>query len=162
LPRIIRISVPEAVSDADILVKFCRAGCLDLLFGTIERVYVPAYVLSEARQVSARHTCRLLLDQAAKDGFLTVVDTRQGDGLTPDQRQGMAIIRESFRYMLDPGELDALALAVEFGVPYILSDDRAARRIIVEHRIMMAQLHRSDGFVIKRNEGKKWLLCFCL
>ncbi|MFZ5901737.1 hypothetical protein ACUM6F_00615 [Desulforudis sp. DRI-14] len=149
--RITRVSVPKAVSDADVLIKLCRAGHLNLLFRTIDRVYVPAYVFSEARYVLARHACRPLLDQAGKDGLFTVVDTVQGDGLTPDQRQGMAITRQSFRFMLDPGELEALALAVEFGIPYILSDDRAARRTIEEHSDVRVLRHPDLLYICQYN-----------
>ncbi|MEW6574637.1 MAG: hypothetical protein AB1374_13515 [Bacillota bacterium] len=117
------LSKPKVVSDADIVIKFCKARHLGLLGEVFSEVLIPLRVFEEAVEE--------LRDKSALDfRWLVVRAINDQNSFSIEQRQAMAITMRSFEYELDDGEREAFALANELGIPIILSDDRNAKRII--------------------------------
>lgn len=144
--------IARLVSDADVLIKLARTAHLELLGATVGQVLVPRLVFDEARSKVNKPPPGLTLLDARNKKWFAVMDTLSAEDFTLEQRRAMNSTRQSFEYMLDDGELEALVLAVELGVPYILSDDRKAREII-ERESAVRVLRHPDLIVLCQQSG---------
>jgi predicted nucleic acid-binding protein len=122
----------KCVSDADVLIKFARGGQMDLLGRIVPSVVIPDRVRREVLTEIGLHGPLSVFVDAIRTGWVTVIDTDGGSDLTPAQLLSVRIFNESYRDLMDSGELMAAALASEMGIPIMFSDDRRAQRIIQE------------------------------
>lgn len=114
---------PKVVSDADVIIKFCKSKHLSLLAEVFSEVLIPLRVFEEAQK-------ELKDKSALNSSWLVVMALNDQASFSIEQRQSMAITMSSFEYVLDSGEREAFALANELRIPIILSDDRKAKRIL--------------------------------
>lgn len=121
--------ITAAVSDADVMIKLCKAGYLSILGEVFERLYVPAVVFGEVINKITTEESILSLEAARSQGWLVVIAQ---EDLEPEQMSTYASFIVSYEEILDWGELHAAALANEFNINVILSDDHSAKNII-EH-----------------------------
>ncbi len=119
--------ITAAVSDADILIKLCEAGYLNILGDVFEKLYVPAVVLHEVESKITDGENNLNLKAFRAQEWL--VEIAQED-LEPEQRLTYSSFIVSYTEILDRGELHAAALANEINIDVILSDDHNAKNII--------------------------------
>lgn len=119
--------ITAAVSDADVLIKLCQAGHLNILSDVFEKLYVPAVVLGEVNAKLIPEEDSLSLDTACSQGWLVVISP---EDLESEQILTYRSFIASNQDILDRGELHAAALANELNIEIILSDDRNAKRII--------------------------------
>jgi predicted nucleic acid-binding protein len=117
------------ISDADVLVKLCRTGNLSILKDAFGKIMIGPTVEHEAKRKIGTHGKGISLFQATREGWLEIIDI---NGLPPEKKQTIKLFCKSYEAYLDPGELEAAALATELGVFCILSDDRNAKRCIEE------------------------------
>lgn len=115
------------ISDADVLVKLCKAGYLEVLGKIIKTVIIPDKVLAEVKRKVATHGKGMSISKAIDIGFIKVYAV---DDLEPIQRKSFKAFVNSFIDHLGPGELKAAALANELDIKLMLSDDRDARNFI--------------------------------
>lgn len=104
------------VSDASPLVALSAVGKLDLLPALYGEVIVPAAVYREA-----------VTDAAGQPGY---ADRAAATWLRVESLTDRTLV-ESFAGKLDPGEAEAIALAVELSAELLLVDERKARQIAV-------------------------------
>jgi predicted nucleic acid-binding protein len=125
------IKSSTSACDADIMVKLARAGELGLL-GRLQRVIlIPEKVRREAlRKIGTKGSGGASIGDGMKQGWLRVVDVYNSPEFTMEQHASIQVFINSYRDFLGPGELEAAALAHEFGVPLMFSDDREAQRYI--------------------------------
>ena len=116
-----------AVSDADILIKLCKAGHLNILSDVFDKLYVPAVVLREVKNKITAEENILSLESARSQEWLVVISQ---EDLEPEQRLTYSSFIVSYEEILDRGELHATALANEININVILSDDRNAKNLI--------------------------------
>ncbi|MGD2062976.1 MAG: DUF3368 domain-containing protein [Nitrospirota bacterium] len=109
--------MPEkaAVADAGPLIALARIGHLSLLPAVLGEVLVPEAVVSECVRDRSRPGAMAI--QSALDGGLLVLRRVKR---TPEL--------EALAELLDPGESEALTLAVSEGVP-VLMDEKRGRRV---------------------------------
>jgi len=119
------ISSRVCISDADVLIKICNSGHLEILSLLFEQVIIPAKVYEEVLRKLRRY--RSHLTQAIDKQLIKIISFSQ---LKPIQRQGIESFLESYRDSMDDGELHATALANEFSIDLMLIDDRNAIRLI--------------------------------
>ncbi|WP_141264537.1 MULTISPECIES: hypothetical protein [unclassified Neomoorella] len=130
------------VSDADILVKFCKAGFLSLLGQLFNQVIVPKKVFEEAELKIGLQARGLSLHAAQQEGWLKSIDiSNPQNDLTREQKHSILSYIETYRYSLDPGELEASAIAHELGIQILLTDDRTAKRLIQEWSELICIAH---------------------
>lgn len=65
--------ITAAVSDADVLIKLCQAGHLNILSDVFEKLYVPAVVLGEVKEKLIPEEDSKSLDTASSQGWLVVI-----------------------------------------------------------------------------------------
>ncbi|SHI91175.1 hypothetical protein [Desulfofundulus thermosubterraneus] len=123
------LSNPVAVSDADVLIKLCKAGHLDILKKFFVDVIIPKRVFEEVESKLEKRFFKVF-KKALTCGWIRMVDIYDNNVFNHEEITAMAIIMNSFRYALDDGEREAFALANELNIPFLLSDDRNAKRII--------------------------------
>lgn len=116
-----------AISDADVMIKLCKAGYLNILGEIFEVIYVPMVVFNEVQEKTDGHKNYADLTIARSDGWLVVIAE---EDLKTEQRKTYKSFLKSYDDMLDRGELHAAALANEIKIEIILSDDNNAKRII--------------------------------
>ena len=119
------MKLEACISDADVLIKLCKAGAIHILPKVFTMVKVPQVVLDEVERKTPPERYYIL--KRCEGDWLEI--------LTPDifdanQRRLFEIFLSQHRYTLDTGERYAAAFANELTIPIILSDDKAARRII--------------------------------
>lgn len=102
------------VSDASPLVALSAVGKLDLLHALYGEVIVPAAVYREA-----------VTDAVGQPGY---ADRAAATWLRVKSLTDRTLA-ESFADKLDPGEAEAIALAVELSAELLLVDERKARQI---------------------------------
>ncbi len=113
------------ISDADVLIKLCKAGHLEILEYLFEEVYIPERVHQEVIKQLGKTNPNF--NQAIEKQLITIIrfkDLEQG------KRQAIESFIISYRDSMDDGELFATALANELDINLILIDDRVAKRII--------------------------------
>lgn len=113
------------ISDADVLIKVCKAGAHHILPKIFPMVKVPQVVLNEVERKTPPERYHAL--KKCVGDWLEVLTT---DIFDPNQRRLFEIFLLEHRYTLDTGERYAAAFANELAIPILLSDDRSARRII--------------------------------
>jgi len=119
--------ITAAVSDADVLIKLCKAGYIDILGDVIETLYVPVVVLHEVEsKITDEKDIANLKTVCSQDWFVVISQ----EDLEPDQKLTYASFIVTYTDILDRGELHATALANEINIDTILSDDRSAKNII--------------------------------
>ncbi len=104
--------MPEAISNTSPLLYLYRIDALDWLPRLFTEVWIPAAVFDELKEGRRR---RDDVPDPGSYGWLQVVDPRA----TPSEWLSLD---------LGPGELAAMALALENPTRIVLLDDRAARR----------------------------------
>lgn len=119
------MKLEACISDADVLIKLCKAGVVHILPKVFTMVKVPQVVLNEVERKTPPERYQAL--KRCEGDWLEI--------LTPDifdanQRRLFEIFLSQHRYTLDTGERYAAAFANELTISIILSDDKAARRII--------------------------------
>lgn len=112
--------ITAAISDADVLIKLCKAGYLNILGDVFEYLYVPAVVLSEVESKIADGENNLSLTAVRSQGWLVVIGQ---EDLKPEQKLTYASFIASYTDILNRGELHATALANEMNIDIILSDE---------------------------------------
>lgn len=105
------------VSDASPLVALSAVGKLDLLPALYGEVIIPEAVYREA-----------VTDAAGQPGY---VDRAAATWLRVESVTDRGLV-ESLAGQLDPGEAEAIALAVQLSAELLLVDERRARRIAME------------------------------
>jgi len=86
--------ITAAISDADVLIKLCKAGYLNILGDVFEYLYVPAVVLSEVESKIEDGENNFSLTAVRPQGWLVVI--AQGD-LKPGTKANLCLIY-SFLY----------------------------------------------------------------
>lgn len=119
--------INAAISDADVMIKLCKAGYLNILGNVFEYLYVPAVVLSEVESKIADVENNLNLTEVRSQRWLVVIGQ---EDLKPEQKLTYASFIASYTDILNRGELHATALANEMNIDIILSDDNSAKNII--------------------------------
>jgi predicted nucleic acid-binding protein len=119
------MKLEACISDADVLIKLCKAGVVHILPKVFTMVKVPQVVLNEVERKTPPERYHAL--KRCEGDWLEI--------LTPDifdanQRRLFEIFLSQHQYTLDTGERYAAAFANELSISIILSDDKAARRII--------------------------------
>lgn len=118
------------MSDADILIKLIRCSKLSILPEVFSEVVIPDAVEREISRILGR-SGNGALGEAKDQGWLMSIDTTApGSILDAEACRSIDIFVQSFRFNLHKGELAAASLGNELGIPWLLSDDRGARRII--------------------------------
>jgi predicted nucleic acid-binding protein len=120
------------VSDADILVKLCRTGYLDLLEKLFAKVVIPGRVHMEAQKKIGTHSRGASMAAAVQVGWLEVILLNDRTRFDAIQVNSTRTFCGNFEDLLGPGELEAAALAHELDIRWLLSDDRAAKDYIEE------------------------------
>lgn len=113
------------ISDADVLIKVCKAGVTHILPKVFTIVKVPQVVLDEVERKTPLEKYQAL--KKCVGDWLEVLTPEIFD---PSQKRLFEIFLSEHRYTLDTGERYAAAFANELTISIILSDDKAARRII--------------------------------
>ena len=109
--------MPAAVSDASVLIHLARIGRLPLLRTLYERVVIPHAVWHETAEQGAGRPGARAIREAAERGWLDVRPAPKGALLL------------ALRDAPDPGEAEALALAVKQEDPLVLLDEAQARKV---------------------------------
>lgn len=113
------------ISDADVLIKLCNAGHIEILGLMFEEVIIPEKVYLEVVKKLEHHKDHFV--KVIKEKLIKVMNLSD---LELNQRQGIDSFLISYRDSLDDGELHATALANELGIRLMLTDDRNATRLI--------------------------------
>lgn len=108
-------SPPVAVADASVLIVLGASGHLELLDLLGGEILVPPAVHAEV-VADLRLPGAAAIAEALPAGRLQLAAPADGPRLT------------SLRALLDPGEAEAIALAVERSARWVLMDDKAGRR----------------------------------
>lgn len=119
--------ITAAVSDADVLIKLCKAGYIDILGDVIETLFVPVVVLREVESKITDGKDIINLKKVCSQDWFVVISL---EDLNPAQKLTYASFIATYSNILDRGELHATALASEIGIDIILSDDHSAKNII--------------------------------
>ncbi len=109
----------NVVSDASPLIILAKIGAFDLLPRLHERIYISAEVYSEVVVAGAGLAGA---SQVAKAEWIEVKSLRHADSLAAAQE----------RFGLGLGELSAILLAKEIGVPMVLMDEESGRQVARE------------------------------
>lgn len=104
------------VADASPLIFLGRLGQLSVLPSMFGQVLVPAAVFAEATAAASRPGARAVLE-ARRAELFEVVQLRESAGA------------DELAEIVDAGEAEAIALALERGIDRILMDDRAGRHL---------------------------------
>lgn len=137
------------ISDADVLVKLSRTGNLEILRDAFSKVLIGPKVEYEAKKKIGTHGRGVSLYQAQQEKWIEVINFGQ---LLPEQHSSIKSFIQSYDMFLDPGELEAAALANELGIPFILSDDRNAKRNIEEYTDVKGLAHYEILSLLIRQE----------
>jgi predicted nucleic acid-binding protein len=104
------------VSDTSPILNLARIGRLELLPSLYHRVLIPAAVYEEL--TASKNDLPSAIDLGL-ESWLTVA--------TADDRKRVQELREH----LDPGEAEAIVLAIERGADFLLVDERRGRRTAI-------------------------------
>jgi hypothetical protein len=104
------------VADAGPLVGLARIGCLGILRDLYQEILVPPAVFAELRISESRPGSAALLEAVRLQWLVCV-----SPGPTGDQ--------QSFRLLVDPGEAEAIILAIQRAARFLLIDDKQGRAL---------------------------------
>lgn len=110
------------ISDTSPVVALARIGHIDLLKTIFGQIVIPKAVEQELKSAELRG---LNLDGILKASWISVMPVRLSSEL------------KYFMTILDPGESEALALALELKADFILIDEKAGRAVASRHNLRM-------------------------